>query len=204
MSDNAPQCESKLFDGVRDFQHNIQPDLQPMFDGLANGQSPKALFITCSDSRIDPNLLTGTEPGELFVVRNAGNIIPDPAAQTDGAHCAIEYAVLALSVPEIIICGHAKCGAMGAALDPDSVSQFPFIADWVALTDTSVELCDDDPLKSLVLANVKDQIRIVSEIPFVAERMQAGELSVHGWYYDFVTGAVEVLDHASGEFSALI
>lgn len=197
------QNESKLFAGVRDFQNTVQPTCQDMFDGLANGQSPKALFITCSDSRIDPNLVTGTKPGELFVVRNAGNIVPDPATQPDGAHCAIEYAVMALSVPEIIICGHAKCGAMGAALDPDSVSQFPFIADWVALTDTTVELCEEDPLKSLVLANVKDQVRIVSEIPFVAERIQSGELSVHGWYYDFVTGSVEVLDHASGDFNEL-
>src|SRR5947209_1011259 len=108
----------KLVEGVHHFQANIFSPQRELFERLADGQSPVALFITCSDSRINPNLLTQTEPGELFILRNAGNLVPPYGAGPGGEAATVEFATAALGIRDIIVCGHSHCGAMRALLAP--------------------------------------------------------------------------------------
>ena len=115
----------KIAAGVVKFQKEAFPERKDLFEGLAGGQSPETLFITCSDSRISPNLVTQTEPGEIFVIRNAGNIVAPHTKQTDGGSATIEYAVAALKVQHIVVCGHMGCGAMAAAVDPSGLDALP-------------------------------------------------------------------------------
>src|SRR4051812_32800007 len=115
----------KLVDGIHHFQQNIFSSHERLFKRLVKGQNPLALFITCSDSRIDPMLLTQADPGELFIMRNAGNIVPPYGAVRGGEAATIEYAVSVLAVKEIIVCGHSHCGAMNALLQPDLLTKLP-------------------------------------------------------------------------------
>ena len=117
----------RLVDGVQRFQTNVFSAQRHLFERLAEGQNPLALFITCSDSRINPNLITQTEPGELFILRNAGNIVPPYGASRGGEEGSIEYAVSVLGVEDIIVCGHSHCGAMSALLDPAPRAHVPEI-----------------------------------------------------------------------------
>ena len=121
----------KLIEGTRHFQHTIFDTQKALFEQLSQGQQPLALFITCSDSRIDPNLLTQTQPGELFVIRNAGNIVPTYGAASGGEAGTIEYAVAALKVKDIIVCGHSFCGAMNGLLHPETLGALPAVQDWL-------------------------------------------------------------------------
>ncbi len=117
----------RLVEGIHAFQRNQFSKDQKLFETLANGQSPLALFVTCSDSRIDPTRLTQTKPGELFILRTAGNIIPPYGAVFGGEAATIEYAVAALQVKDVIVCGHSHCGAMSGLLEPESVSKMPAV-----------------------------------------------------------------------------
>lgn len=121
----------KLVEGIHQFQQNIFTSQESLFQRLMRGQQPLALFITCSDSRIDPSLLTQTEPGELFIMRNAGNIVPSYGAVQGGEAATIEYAVSVLGVRDVIICGHSHCGAMGALLQPEQTAELPAVRDWL-------------------------------------------------------------------------
>src|SRR5688572_29438801 len=121
----------KLVDGIHQFQSNIFRSQRELFARLATEQNPDALFITCSDSRINPNLITQTEPGELFILRNAGNIIPPYGASNGGEGATIEYAVSILGVKDIVICGHSHCGAMQGLLDRQSLERVPAVAQWL-------------------------------------------------------------------------
>ena len=117
----------KLVEGIHRFQSETFSRDQGLFETLAEGQHPLALFITCSDSRIDPNRLTDTKPGELFIQRTAGNIVPPYGSVFAGEAATIEYAVMALKIRDIIICGHSHCGAMSGLLNPDSVKEMPAV-----------------------------------------------------------------------------
>ena len=117
----------KLVNGIHEFQEKYFTSHKSLFERLAQGQQPLALFITCSDSRIDPNLLTQTQPGELFIMRNAGNIVPPYGAVLGGEAATIEYALSVLKVNDIIVCGHSHCGAMNGLLHPDQVSELPAV-----------------------------------------------------------------------------
>src|SRR6476660_5591747 len=121
----------KLIQGIHRFQERDFQPLQGLFEQLAHGQTPETLFITCSDSRIDPNLLTRSKPGELFILRNAGNIVPPHGAASGGEAATIELAVSALGVKDIIICGHSHCGAMQGLLQPDEVKALPAVSQWL-------------------------------------------------------------------------
>ena len=188
---------SRLADGVRTFRQSEYPKREGLFQSLAGGQSPGALFICCSDSRVNPTLLTGSEPGELFVLENAGNIVPPPGVP-GGEAATVEYAVAALKVPEIIVCGHAKCGAMGGLMAPDSLAELPNVADWVAHSSTVREqveslhagASDDEKVDAAIKLNVILQLEHLRQHPYVAKAVDAGELELHGWVYDFVTGDV--------------
>ena len=107
--------------GVVRFQNNVYPEKQGLFEELSKGQSPEALFIACSDSRVETAMITQTEPGELFICRNAGNIVPPHTENTGGMTASIEYAVAVLKVPHIVVCGHTECGAMKGAMNPEGL-----------------------------------------------------------------------------------
>ena len=121
----------KLIDGLHDFQRNVFGHRREFFERLAHGQSPEVLFITCSDSRINPNLITQTQPGELFIIRNAGNIVPPHGPIPGGEAATIEFAVSGLGVKDIVVCGHSHCGAMQALLDPSKVASMPCVSGWL-------------------------------------------------------------------------
>src|SRR5579863_8006780 len=127
----------KLIQGIHQFQGKSFLPLQGLFEQLAKGQNPETLFITCSDSRIDPSLLTQSKPGDLFILRNAGNIIPPHGAGNGGEAATIELAVTALGVKDIIICGHSHCGAMHALLKPERVAALPAVASWLTHAETT-------------------------------------------------------------------
>ena len=182
--------------GVQSFQQSIYPTMRARFEELAHGQQPDALFITCSDSRIDPARITGSGPGELFVIRNAGNIVGRSHQADLGVAATIEYAVKALRVPQIIVCGHAKCGAMQGLLNPKAAAGLPEVGRWVSLATEALEATDvapqDDRLTQVIKANIRLQIRNLLTFSAVADAVEAGELRLSGWLYDFLTGSVEV------------
>jgi len=186
-----------LLAGVTQFQKDTFPKKQSRFEELAGGQSPEALFITCSDSRVNPELFTNSEPGEIFVIRNAGNIVGRKGEADLGMAATIEYAVKALKVPQIIVCGHAKCGAMQGLMSPEAVASLPEVGKWVALSKEALDDQAGDPnadrLTQLIEANIRLQLRNLMTFPEVAEAVEAGQLQLHGWLYDFATGKVSVL-----------
>ena len=192
----------RLTDGFRTFRSREFPRLQGQFKALAAGQSPRTLFITCSDSRIDPSLITQAGPGELFVIRNAGNIIPAHGSEPAGGEAAtLEYAVVALGVKDIVVCGHSHCGAMAGLMNPESLAALPGVASYLrharATLDRVTETGGD-----AVETNVKVQLEQLRSYPFVREREQRGELSLHGWLYVFETGGVLTLQ-PNGTFEPL-
>src|ERR1700720_1887627 len=136
--------------GLKRFQKNVYPKHRELFQKLALGQRPEALFITCADSRIDPCLLTQTKPGELFICRVIGNIVPPYPDAVGGVSATIEYAVGVLRVPDVIVCGHTDCGVMKGALDPDALAAFPNVTAWLKYA--KVEHREPEPTAELLLA----------------------------------------------------
>ena len=200
----------KLIQGIHQFQsENFRP-LQGLFEQLARGQNPETLFITCSDSRIDPSLLTRATPGDLFILRNAGNIVP-PHGAGGGEAATIEFAVSALGVKDIIICGHSHCGAMGGVLDPSAVAELPAVAAWLAHAETTKRIVRDNYkhlegeklLTATIEENVLVQLEHLRTLPAVASRLVKGDLSLHGWVYKIETGEVFAYDVASAQFVKL-
>ncbi|MFQ5490417.1 MAG: carbonic anhydrase [Phycisphaerae bacterium] len=199
----------KLIEGIQQFQKASFPAKQSLFEQLASGQQPLALFITCSDSRIDPNLLTDTEPGELFVLRNAGNIVPPHGSVPGGEAATIEYAVNVLKVDDIIICGHSHCGAMAGRLAPECLGGLPAVRDWLIHAEDSRSvvpksyghICDDsDPLTAAVEKNVLVQLEQLRTHPSVEAALARNELDLHGWVYQFETGKVFAFDPDKNAF----
>lgn len=198
----------KIAAGVVHFKNEIFPQKKDLFEQLANGQSPEALFITCSDSRISPHLITQTEPGELFICRNAGNIVPPHTKATGGMTASIEYAVGVLKVPHIVICGHSNCGAMNGAMNPEGLSELPHVAEWLGHSQAAVkvvnelgkDLDDDDRMKMLIEQNVLLQITHLKTHPFVAAALAAGNVQIHGWVYDIASGDVVAYDDKQDKF----
>jgi carbonic anhydrase len=135
----------KLMQGLHNFEKEVHMSNEALFTRLAKGQAPDAIFITCSDSRVDPNLLTGVAPGELFVIRNAGNIVPayNPS-QGGGEAASIEYAVTVLGVKDIIVCGHSQCGAIKGLLDPESLTDLPAVAQWLKHAERTKRILSDN------------------------------------------------------------
>lgn len=202
----------KLIKGVEEFQKKEVAADPDFFSALAQGQSPDTLFITCSDSRINPNLVTQTKPGELFIVRNAGNLVPPHGASAGGEVATIEYAVVALKVKDIIVCGHTDCGAM-RALDktPEELSGLPTVAAWLRHADTTRAVvkacCDhlegDERHLATVEANVKVQIEHLKSLPSVAAALAKGELRLHGWVYHLQDASMTAFNPTTGAFEAI-
>lgn len=188
--------------GVVRFQQEVFPQKKELFEKLSAGQSPEALFITCSDSRIETAMITQTGPGELFVCRNAGNIVPPHTKNTGGMTASIEFAVAALKVPHIVVCGHTECGAMKGAMNPAGLDGLPHIREWLGFSQAAVDivrelgadLSDEEKMEMLLRQNVTLQIQHLKTHPTVATRLARGDLQVHGWVYDIKTGDVEAYD----------
>jgi carbonic anhydrase len=202
----------RIFSGIRRFQENIFPKHRKDFEKLASGQSPETLLITCSDSRIVPEMLTQSSPGELFVYRNAGNIIPSYRPDdASGTLATIEYAVSVVGVKNLIVCGHSDCGAMKAVLHPESVKALPLVARWLGQAEAARRIVEqnhaDTPpherLKMLIHENIVAQLESVRTHPSVAAAIAAGKLQLSGLYYDIGTGRVSRYTPKSGHFSPL-
>jgi carbonic anhydrase len=200
---------TRIIQGVLDFQKRIFGGKQGLFEELAKGQQPLALFITCSDSRVAPDLLAQTEPGELFILRNAGNIVP-PFSAGHGAEAAtVEYAVTQLKVRDIILCGHSRCGAMHGLLQPPgALASMPSVAAWVEHSRPVVEevraagqLDDDARLQLAIERNVLLQLEHLKTHPSVKAALEARTLRLHGWVYHFEKGKVDYFDALSGAFA---
>lgn len=202
----------KLVEGIHRFQTEYFSKDQQLFETLAEGQYPLALFITCSDSRIDPNQLTQTKPGELFIQRTAGNIVPPYGSVFAGEAATIEYAVSALKIRDIIICGHSHCGAMAGLLDLDSVEKMPAVKAYLEHAEATRRIVAEnykhltDPAKRLTLTveeNVLVQLESLRTHPSVAAAVGRGELKLHGWVYKFETGEVFAYDPQKNAFQPL-
>lgn len=201
----------KLIAGLHHFQSTIFLSQKALFERLAHGQRPEALFITCSDSRINPNLITQTEPGDLFILRNAGNIIPPYGAANGGEAATIEFAVVALGVKDIIVCGHSLCGAMKGLLNPDELRGMPATSAWLShaeptrrtLAENYHELEGAELLNVATQENVLVQLENLRSHPCVAERLERGELKLHGWLYSFESGQVYFYQPDCGQFLPL-
>lgn len=199
---------NRLVDGVRRFRKEAFPQRKQLFADLAGHQQPHTLFIACADSRIVPELITQTDPGELFVCRNIGNIVPSYGEMLGGVSAVVEYACVALEVTDIIVCGHADCGAMKALLNPSDprLQAMPTVASWLRNAEaarsivaaTQPDLTGTAQLKALVEQNVRTQISHLGTHPAVAGRLAAGRLALHGWIYDIETGGVAAMDGAAG------
>ncbi len=202
----------KLVRGIHKFQKEIFPSKQRLFEKLQSGQQPMALFITCSDSRIDPSLLTQTDPGELFIMRNAGNLIPPYGTLYGGEAATIEYAVAVLGVQDIIVCGHSNCGAMSGLLEPQAIERLPAVRSWLTYAESTHRIVEEnyshltDPAARLTVTveeNVLVQLEHLRTHPTVAAAISRQALHLHGWVYKFETGQVFGFDPEEGQFAAL-
>jgi carbonic anhydrase len=199
----------KILEGVSLFRRLAYPKHQELFARLARNQSPQALFITCSDSRVVPNLIVQADPGDLFIVRNAGNIVPPAGQSIGGTAASIEYAIEALGIRDVIVCGHSNCGAMKGVLHPESVAAMPAVAAWVrhgAAARAAVERLypdadDHERLERLVEQNVIAQVRNLLTHAFVRRLVEAREVELYGWVYDIASGAIRGLDESGTRFT---
>jgi carbonic anhydrase len=202
----------RLIDGHRSFLKDVFPQRSSEFRLLAESQAPEWLFITCSDSRVLPDLILGTGPGDLFISRSIGNVVPVSMNDVDGVSATIEYAVEVLKVPYIINCGHSDCGAIKAALDRKALEPLPKAKRWLQHVEGAfthrqplnpvdgehAELC------SLIRGNVVAQLQNLKSHPSVAKAMVHGSLQVFGWYYDIVAGRIEQYDEHARRFLPLL
>ncbi len=201
----------KLVTGYQQFRSHSFQEHRELFARLGSGQSPQALFITCSDSRINPNLLTNTAPGDLFILRNAGNIVPPHGVSANGEAATIEYAVDVLGVKDIVVCGHSQCGAMKALLEPGSTDTLPAVKTWLELAEPTrrvISRCyaDSEPEARVNIAiqeNVLQQIVNLRTHPCVASHLASGDLHLHAWVYKFTTGEIFAYDTDASEFRPL-
>ena len=192
----------KFLGGVSRFQKEVYPQQKDLFERLALGQRPEALFITCADSRIDPCLLTQTKPGELFICRVIGNIVPPYPDALGGVSATVEYAVGVLRVPEVIVCGHTDCGVMKGALNPDAFEDYPNVSAWLRYA--RVQHRATDPSAEVLLAlteqNVAAQLANLRSHPAVKARLDEGDLTLHGWIYHIGPGIVTAYEEESRKF----
>jgi carbonic anhydrase len=202
----------KIIQGVRQFQTTVFREQRELFEALSKKQqNPMALFITCSDSRLNPNLITQTEPGELFLLRNAGNIIPPYGAATGGEAATIEYAISVLKMRNIIVCGHFHCGAMHYLMRQDRMGDLPSVRAWFSHAEATRRIVKEkykhlslEVQENLAIEhNVLVQIDNMRTHPSVAAAVARGEVNLYGWVYRIETGEVLAFDSTMGRFLPL-
>ena len=198
----------RILEGVSKFQREIFPQERELFQQLANQQNPEVLFITCADSRIVPDLITQCKPGDLFICRNAGNMVPPYGEVHGGVSATIEYSVDVLGVRHIIVCGHTDCGAMKGVMYPDQVAHLPAVRTWLNHGEVARrvvqanygDLPEDQKLAALIESNVVAQIAHLRTHPSVAARVARRELLLHGWKYDIGNGHITAWDPSKSRF----
>ncbi len=198
-----------LLAGVSRFRRNIFQPQREFYERLAREQRPTAMFITCSDARVDPHTLTQSQPGELFVLRNAGNVVPTYGTMAGGEAATIEFAVGVLGVVDIIVCGHSDCGAVKTALAPKPPESLPCLRAWLSHFDDARRIAQrcshegrgDDMIDAAIEENVLVQLSRLQTFPSVAAAQRAGRLALHGWVYDIGGGQVRVFDHRLHRFA---
>ncbi|MEK7726075.1 MAG: carbonic anhydrase [Nitrospirota bacterium] len=202
----------KLIEGFKKFQRDVFKTKRDLFTSLARGQQPRALFITCSDSRVDPCLVTQTEPGELFILRNAGNLVPSYGTTIGSTIATIEYAVGVLNVKNIIVCGHTDCGVVKAILEPEQVGDLPAVKAWLLQAEATrrvvrenySHLTGDALYVATTQENVRIQLEHLQTHPLVAARLRSKSLELHGWVYSIETGDVWTYDFSQDTFRSLV
>jgi carbonic anhydrase len=202
----------KLIAGYKKFRSEVFPEKKQLFQQLAQTQNPQALFLTCSDSRIVPDLVLQTGPGDLFICRDVGNIVPPYGEMPGGVSATIEYAVSVLKVRHMIICGHSDCGAMQGMLDYRRLDNLPNAAAWLRFSRPALDTVEqtlphgsphEKRLLALIRANVVRQMEHARTHPSVATAIASGQLLLHGWTYDIPNGTVEAYNAESGQFVPL-
>jgi carbonic anhydrase len=193
---------AELKAGIRRFRTEVYPEQEEIYRKAASEpQRPHALFVTCADSRIDPDLITQSGPGDLFVTRNIGNLVPAYGEMLGGVSAVIEYAVTALKVQHVVVCGHTDCGAMKGLLHPEAVEKMPTVQRWLRNADAALSVAnslaehDEKPsklMRRLTEENVLLQLQHLRTHPSVAGAMARKELTVSGWVYDIGSGEVRI------------
>lgn len=203
----------KLLAGIAEFRQKMRPSYREKFAHLALGQSPDCLFFACADSRVVPNLFASTEPGDLFVVRNVGNLVPPCDAQgrsmTDRSEgAAIEFALNVLHVRDIVVCGHSECGAIRAMMAGDIPTHSPNLREWLDVGQNTLKhpksvgegLAEHNQLSQI---NVLQQLEHLQSYPAVHQGLQNGSLNLHAWWFDLANAEVLSFDHKQGAFTPI-
>jgi carbonic anhydrase len=205
----------RLIEGYARFRAKVYPQHAKLFEKLAKGQQPQALFICCSDSRVMPELVMQCDAGDLFPCRNAGNLVP-PATETgSGVAATVEYAIRVLKVPDVIVCGHSDCGAMKGILQSDDLEVLPVVRSWLQHAGPSskwltrvlkktTSFTFEERLQAVTEANVIAQMQSLKTHPAVDEALKKGTVQVHGWMYDIASGSIRRFDPDLGAFCALL
>jgi carbonic anhydrase len=197
---NSQQALARIVEGVRKFQRDVYPAQRELFQGLKHRQEPIAMFFTCADSRILPSLLLQTGPGEVFTERTPGNIVPKYSEHVGGVTASVEFAILALRVPLIIVCGHTDCGVVKALLEPERAAGIPALQSWMRHSLPARERLlrehhedagsKEERLRLLTEYNVLTQLENLKTHPAVESRCASGELALEGWIYDIGDGSI--------------
>jgi carbonic anhydrase len=198
----------RILRGLTRFQKRVYPKHRELFQKLALQQRPSALFITCADSRIDPCLLTQTKPGELFICRVIGNVVPRYPRSVGGVSATIEYAVGVLGVPDVIVCGHTDCGVMKGVLNPEALKLLRNVSAWLrhaqaarrAVAKLRDKMSESEFLLALTERNVVEQLANLRTHPTVAAHLEQGSLNLHGWVYHIAEGTVTTYDSSQERF----
>jgi carbonic anhydrase len=204
----------RLKAGIRRFRTEIYPAQAETYEKAAREpQRPATLIVTCADSRIDPELITQSGPGDLFVTRNIGNLVPAYGEMLGGVSAVVEYAVSALKVKHVVVCGHTDCGAMKALLKPESMDSMPTVKTWLRNAQAALSVADSlavpnetpsDRLKRLTEENVLLQLQHLRTHPSVAGAMAREELTISGWVYDIATGEIRISENGDRVFQPLL
>ncbi|HQR45347.1 MAG TPA: carbonic anhydrase [Thermoanaerobaculia bacterium] len=200
-----------IFEGLTLFQRIAYPRHRELFERLAGKQTPQAVFVACSDSRVVPNLLVQAEPGDLFIVRNAGNIVPPAGSGYGGTIASLEYAIFGLGIRDVILCGHSNCGAMKGVLHPEKLENLPAVRQWVGYAEPARRAVEaahpgaegEEALNLAVEYNVIAQVRNILTYPRIRPLVERNELELYGWVYDIATGTVRGLDASGRRFVPL-
>ena len=205
------EAVARIIHGVAKFQADVYPSQREMFERLRHKQEPLAMFVSCEDSRVIPNIFTQTEPGEIFNERNPGNMVPPYVEFVGGVTAGVEYAMLALKVPLVVVCGHTDCGVMKALLNPATAEGMPGVQKWMSHGFVARDRAlrehtyapHEEQLTRVTECNVLEQIENLKTHPSVRKRLRYDEVEIRGWVYDIGDGSIREANLETGEFELL-
>ena len=207
----SQEALARIVEGVRKFQGEVYPAQREMFEKLKGRQQPIVMFITCADSRVVPNLFTQTGPGDIFIERNPGNLVPRYSDFVGGVSAGVEYAMLVLKVPLLVICGHTDCGVMKSLVHADQANGLPAMQEWMRHASDAghrvmrdhVDAPEQEKLRLITQYNVLAQIEHLKSHPSVHTRLMSREVEIRGWVYDIGDGSIWAADPDSGRFARI-